>query len=70
MEQEDGKVIVIVCVMSEGEKRQQKLRKIHLPEERDHHNKELIYIQLRFSAKQGEATDNKQRRICPQDIWN
>lgn len=58
------------CVYGErGRKRQQKLRKIHLPEERDHSDKQLIYIQLRLSAKEGEATDNNHRRICQQHIW-
>lgn len=29
------------------------MRKNHLPEERDHSDKQLIYIQLRFGAKEG-----------------
>lgn len=61
------------CVSGEwGRKNQQKLRKIHLPEERDYSDKQSIYIQLRFSAKEREAMemDNKHRRICQQHIWN
>lgn len=69
VEQEDGKIVVTVCVVSEGEK-DSKTRKIHLPEEREHSDKQLIYIQLRFSAKEGEAMDNKHRKICQQEFWN
>lgn len=65
------------CVCGEwGRKRQQKLRKIHLPEERDHSDKQLIYIQRRFSAKEGEAMDNKSQKdmsttyLKPQRIYS
>lgn len=56
--------------MSEGEKdREKEWRKFHIRGKRDHSDgKELVYIQLRFSAKEREATDNKCKRICSQDI--
>lgn len=64
-EREDGKVSSSGSVMSEGEKDgERELRKIHLLGD----GKELIYIQLRFSAKERETTGNKCKRICWQDI--
>lgn len=70
VEREDGKVSGSGSVMSEGEKdREREWRKFYVRGERDHSDgKELGYIQLRFSAKEREATDNKCKSICSQDI--